>query len=132
MTGTKKNRLLIISAPSGTGKTTLCEHLLSDFPKKLMLSISSTTRKPRGEEENGKHYHFMSTEEFTKKIKRGDFAEYAEVHGHFYGTDKSTLDSIWKSGKSALLDIDVQGALNLKSNYQEECILIFIVPPSLE
>lgn len=124
-------RLLIISAPSGAGKTTLCERLIKEHPR-ITLSISTTTRSQRPYETEGTHYHFVSAEAFQKKIDRGDFAEWAEVHGKRYGTDRSVIDACLKSGKHVLFDIDVQGAMNLKKQYGNRTVLVFIEPPSME
>ncbi len=125
------NKLIVISAPSGGGKTTLCMQLLRDFPE-LALSISCTTRAPRGSEKDGKEYFFITPEEFKAKIGQGDFAEWAEVHGNFYGTSKSAVDKTLASNKSVLLDIDVQGAASLKKSYGARCVTIFIAPPSID
>ena len=125
------NRLIVISAPSGAGKTTLCHRLLTDIPA-LELSISTTTRAPRGAEQNGREYWFTSIEEFKKKIEAGRFAEWALVHGNYYGTSKDVIEAVFSRGKSVLLDIDVQGAESLRKAYPSECFSIFISPPSLE
>jgi guanylate kinase len=124
-------RLIILAAPSGAGKTTLCEMLLNDFPS-LRLSISTTTRPQRPHEVNGAHYHFVSHEEFAEKIKAKEFAEWAEVHGHRYGTSKKVLEGFLNNGHSVLFDIDVQGAMSLLKIYKERVLLIFIHPPSME
>ena len=125
-------RLVIITAPSGAGKTTLCQKLLKDFSPKLVLSISSTTRNPRGTERDGIEYHFLSPSEFKKQIEMNGFAEWASVHGHYYGTAKQTIAKASQEGKALLLDIDVQGADSLKTHYPNDCLLIFISPPDLE
>src|SRR4051812_45558024 len=109
-------KLIVISAPSGAGKTTLCHRLLQDFPE-LVLSISSTTRAPRGTEKHGVEYLFLSKPDFEKQIHAGRFAEWAQVHGNFYGTSKDVIDEAFRSGKSVLLDIDVQGAASLNKAY---------------
>lgn len=124
-------RLIIISAPSGAGKTTLCDLLLKDFPQ-IKQSISTTTRPKRPHEQNGVHYFFISAAEFESKRVQGDFAEWAEVHGNLYGTSKSTINSILGEGKHVLFAIDFQGALSLKKIYQSRALLIFIHPPSME
>jgi len=124
-------KLFVISAPSGGGKTTLCQRLLADFPN-LTLSISTTTRAPRGEEQEGVEYFFVSQAQFKKMIKDKAFAEWAEVHGNFYGTSRAVIDEAFSQGKSVLLDIDVQGADSLKQSYGERCFRIFIAPPSLQ
>jgi len=123
--------LIVISAPSGTGKTTLCSRLLKDVPE-LMLSISMTTRAPRGVEKNGIEYFFTTREEFQQKIAADGFAEWAEVHGNFYGTTRDFVQKAFNEGKSLLLDIDVQGAAQLKQRYPSATVRIFLEPPSME
>jgi guanylate kinase len=125
------SKLIVISAPSGAGKTTLCHRLLSDFPE-LVLSISSTTRAPRGAEKHGIEYLFLSKDEFERQIRAGRFAEWAEVHGNFYGTSKDVIEKAFGAGKSVLLDIDVQGAASLRHAYPRQSCTIFIAPPSLQ
>ena len=122
--------LLVISAPSGGGKTTLCQRLLQDFPN-LTLSISSTTRPPRGVEKNGIEYFFLTHDEFEKQIQAQQFAEWAVVYGNYYGTSKRILEEILEKQQSVLLDIDVQGAKQLKVNFPSQCYRIFIAPPNL-
>ncbi len=124
-------RLIIVSAPSGAGKTTLCERLIKDFPR-IALSISTTTRSIRPYEKPGVHYHFVTPEQFARKIEAGEFAEWAEVHGRRYGTDRQVVESLLQSGKHVLFDIDVQGAMSLKKQYGNRTILVFIEPPSLQ
>jgi guanylate kinase len=124
-------RLLVVSAPSGAGKTTLCARLLQEFAGQLELSISSTTRAPRGEERHGREYFFLTRPEFHDGIAAGRFAEWAEVHGNFYGTSRATIDGILARGRSVLLDIDVQGAELLRGAYPGRCICVFIAPPDL-
>lgn len=125
------SRLIVISAPSGAGKTTLCRRLLSDF-KNLTLSISSTTRAPRGTEKDGVEYYFITRGEFEKGIEAEEFAEWARVHDNLYGTSKKTIERAFQNGKDVLLDIDVQGAESLRKAYPNEALTIFISPPSLE
>jgi len=122
-------RLLIVSAPSGGGKTTLCSKLLGRHPD-LRLSVSFTTRLPRGDEENGRDYHFVSREAFNEMASKGAFAEWAEVHGNLYGTAKQTIDEALSQGHDILFDIDWQGALQIKKCYPD-AVSVFIVPPSL-
>ena len=122
--------LIVLSAPSGAGKTTLCRRLLGDFPQ-LVLSISSTTRPPRGNEKHGVEYYFVPRDEFERQIAAGRFAEWAEVHGHLYGTSKDTIDDGLARGRSVLLDIDVQGAASLAAAYPDRCLRVFVAPPSL-
>jgi guanylate kinase len=126
----KGPKLIVISAPSGAGKTTLCHRLLKDFPE-LTLSISSTTRAPRGAEKHGQDYFFVSKPEFEAMIQAGRFAEWALVHGNYYGTSKDVIDRAFAAGKSVLLDIDVQGSESLRKSYPRSCYSIFIAPPSL-
>jgi guanylate kinase len=123
--------LLILSAPSGAGKTTLCQRLLADFSQ-IELSVSTTTRQPRGCEKNAIDYHFVSDQEFRRLIEADRFAEWAEVHGSFYGTSKDVIEKALARGKSVLLEIDVQGAASLRKVYPGQCLSIFIAPPSLE
>jgi len=122
--------IFILSAPSGAGKTTVLRRVLERDPG-LVYSISATTRPPRPGEEEGTDYFFISTDEFRKGIEEGRFAEWAEVHGHLYGTPEDALESHTSAGKSVILDIDVQGALQLKQRHPE-AILIFLVPPSFQ
>src|SRR5262245_25976493 len=105
--------LVILSAPSGAGKTTLCHRLLRDFSNHVVLSISTTTRAQRGSEAHGKEYYFVNTENFEEAIREGRFAEWAKVHGSYYGTSREVIDRAFAAGKSVLLDIDVQGAASL-------------------
>jgi len=121
-------RLFIISAPSGAGKTTLCKAVLKYF-KDMLYSISYTTREPRKGEIDGTDYHFISKEDFTKGIENSKWAEWAEVHGNFYGTSDEFLKKALKSGHDLLLDIDVQGTVNILRHYPES-ITVFIMPPS--
>ena len=123
--------LIIIAAPSGAGKTTLCKKLLKDFPQ-ITLSISSTTRVPRKMEREGVDYFFLNHEQFEKTIQDAGFAEWANVHGNYYGTSKKVLEDAFAKHQSVLLDIDVQGAAKLHSVYPDRCLRIFITPPSLE
>jgi guanylate kinase len=127
----KEGKLIVISGPSGVGKTTLYKRILSDFRDKIDFSVSLTTRKPRSGEIDGKDYRFISKEQFLKKIKDGDFVEWAEVHHNLYGTPKSEINGILGSGKSCLLDLDVQGGVNIKKSFPD-AFLIFIMPPSVE
>ncbi len=123
--------LVVISAPSGAGKTTLCQRLLRDF-QELRLSISTTTRAPRGQEQHGREYFFTKREEFEAQIRAGEFAEWALVHGNYYGTSKKVVSESLARGHSVLLDIDVQGTASLKKAFGDRCLTIFIAPPSME
>ncbi|WP_456398136.1 guanylate kinase [Desulfurobacterium sp.] len=125
-----KGLLIVISAPSGTGKTTLVNMLMKAFPK-MEFSVSCTTRRPRPGEVDGKNYYFISLEEFEKKIENDELLEWAEVYGNFYGTPKDKVIEALNKGKDILLDIDTQGALQVKKNYPD-AVLIFILPPSLK
>jgi guanylate kinase len=130
MNRASQGTLFVVSAPSGAGKTSLCKGLLDEFPG-LRLSVSYTTRPKRMGETDGVDYFFVNSEKFQKMVSRGAFAEWAVVHGNSYGTAKETLDSARERGEDILLDIDCQGAAQLKNNYQEG-VFIFILPPSLE
>ncbi len=125
-------KLLIFSAPSGAGKTTLVKHLLKTNPK-LGFSVSACTRAQRAYETNGKDYYFLSPEEFKTKIKNEEFAEWQEVYNdNFYGTLKSEIDKVFAQGKSVIFDIDVEGAMNLKKLYKEHALTVFVQPPNFE
>ena len=127
-----QGKLIIFSAPSGAGKTTLVKNVLQKFSDQLEFSISACTRAMRPNEVDGKDYHFMSTEEFKQKIKKNEFAEWEEVYqGQFYGTLKTELERIWNSGKHVIFDLDVQGGLNLKQKYGRQSFAIFVMPPSI-
>lgn len=126
-------KLIIFSAPSGAGKTTIVKHLLSKYNDRLAFSISATTRELRGEEIDGKDYYFISKEDFLHKVAKHAFIEFEEVYsGTFYGTLKSELERIWAQGKHVIFDIDVVGGLRLKSKFPEQALAIFVNPPSLE
>lgn len=126
----KKGFLIIISAPSGAGKTTIVKKILEDMPW-LKYSVSYTTRKPREGEINGVHYNFVSVEEFKKMIAENKLLEWEEVHGNYYGTSKEFVENCIKQGHVVLLDLDVKGALNVKSK-MPDTVLIFIMPPNIE
>lgn len=123
--------LIVISAPSGAGKTTLCSRLLQARPD-ARLSVSTTTRAPRGNEKDGIEYHFVDRAKFEDQIQKGRFAEWANVHGHYYGTSKETIESSFRDGKHVVLDIDVQGAASLRKAYGSRCMTIFVSPPDLQ
>jgi len=129
----KGGKLIVFSAPSGSGKTTIVKHLLSKPELNLEFSISAASREPRGEEINGTDYYFISTEEFKKHIKNEDFLEWEEVYrDNFYGTLKSEIDRIWAKGKNVIFDIDVAGGLRIKSKFPEETLAVFVKPPSID
>jgi guanylate kinase len=126
-------KLIIFSAPSGSGKTTIVRHLLKTFPDKIEFSISATSRPKRGVEEHGKDYHYLTTEEFKKSIENGEFLEWEEVYpGTYYGTLKSEVQRIWDKGKYVIFDIDVEGGLNLKNQFKEKALAVFVMPPSIK
>ena len=128
-----KGKLLVFSAPSGSGKTTIVRHLLAQPELNLEFSISAATRELRGEEVNGKDYYFMSIEEFKKHIKAEDFIEWEEVYrDNFYGTLKSEVERIWAKGKNVIFDIDVAGGLRIKSKFPKETLAVFVKPPSVD
>ena len=125
-------KLIIITAPSGAGKTSITRFLLNKYPK-LAFSISAATRQARGKERNGVDYYFLSLEEFREKIKNNDFVEWEMVYeGKYYGTLKSELERIWAEGKTPILDIDVKGAIHVKQQYPKNTLTIFVQPPSVE
>lgn len=129
---TKTGKLVIFSAPSGSGKTTIVRHLLT-CGLDLEFSISATSRAPRGEEKQGHDYYFYSVEEFREKVLHGDFLEWEEVYsGTMYGTLRSEVERIWSEGKHVIFDMDVVGGLNLKGLYREKALAVFVMPPSIE
>ncbi|MFN3479161.1 MAG: guanylate kinase [Thermodesulfovibrionales bacterium] len=125
-----RGNIFIISAPSGAGKTTLCKEVVKLLPN-LRFSVSYTTRQPRDGEINGEDYNFIDEKRFREMIADGAFAEWAEVHGNYYGTSKEALNAIIESGQDVILDIDVQGAAQIKKNI-EGGVYIFVLPPSIE
>lgn len=128
-----KGKLIVFSAPSGSGKTTIVRHLLGLEDLNLEFSISAATREPRGEEVNGKDYYFMSIADFKQHIKNEDFVEWEEVYrDNFYGTLKSEVERIWAKGKNVIFDIDVAGGLRIKSKFPEETLAVFVKPPSVD
>ncbi|PPE68652.1 guanylate kinase [Caldimonas thermodepolymerans] len=122
--------LFVVAAPSGAGKSSLVKALL-ELDSRLMVSISHTTRSPRGQEQNGREYWFVSEEEFRAMIDRGDFFEWAEVHGNLYGTSRAGIESRMAAGEDVILEIDWQGALQIKRLFPH-AVLIFILPPSYD
>lgn len=131
MSNNRRGQLLVVSSASGAGKTTLCHRLHQEFDQ-LHLSISYTTRAPRGSEKDGDAYHFVDTTRFLEMIDAGEFAEYARVHDNYYGTSMQTVQAGLARGEDLLFDIDIQGARQLKERFPEEITSVFILPPSLE
>lgn len=128
-----KGKLIIFSAPSGSGKTTIVKRLLQKEDLNLEFSISACTRPQRNNEVDGKDYYYLSSEAFRAKIENGEFVEWEEVYkDHYYGTLKSEVERIRNKGRNVVFDIDVQGGLNLKQLYGEEALAIFVMPPSVE
>lgn len=126
-------KLIIFSAPSGAGKTTIVRHLLIKHSDKFEFSISASTREPRGEEVHGKDYYFISKEEFLHRVAKKEFIEFEEVYsGTYYGTLRSEVERIWALGKHVIFDIDVVGGLRLRSKFPDQALAIFVNPPSLE
>ncbi|TMU54874.1 guanylate kinase [Flagellimonas algicola] len=129
----KGGKLIIFSAPSGSGKTTIVRHLLEQPELNLAFSVSATSRPQRGEERDGINYYFMSIPEFKKHIKNGDFLEWEEVYrDNFYGTLNSEVERLWAEGKNVIFDIDVVGGLRIKKKFPEETLAVFVKPPSVD
>ncbi len=127
------NKIIIIAAPSGAGKTSIVKYLLKQMPEQLAFSISCTTRSPRTGETDGVEYYFTSVEDFESKISKSELAEWEMVYfGKYYGTPVSELERIWEMGKTPLLDIDVKGGLNVRKRFPDSSLALFIQPPSLE
>ncbi len=127
-----KKKMVIVSAPSGAGKTTIVKHIIENIPE-LAFSISACSREKRGTEVDGKDYYFISVEDFKKKIAEDAFIEWEEVYkDKFYGTLKSEVDRIWGINKCVIFDIDVMGGINIKKKYKDNALSIFIMPPSIE
>ena len=125
-------KLVIFSAPSGSGKTTIVRELLKRFPQ-FEFSISATSRKPRGTEQHGVDYYYLSNEEFRERVERGEFIEWEEVYaGTCYGTLKSEMERIWAKGNVIVFDVDVMGGINLKRLFGDDACSVFIMPPSVE
>tara|TARA_R110002096_G_scaffold64804_9_gene157795 strand:- start:129 stop:719 length:591 start_codon:yes stop_codon:yes gene_type:complete len=129
----KGGKLIIFSAPSGSGKTTIVKHLLNQPELNLAFSISATSRPRRGKEKHGEHYYFMSLSEFKRHIKNDDFLEWEEVYrDNFYGTLKSEVDRLWAEGKNVIFDIDVVGGLRIKKKFPDQTLAVFVKPPSVD
>lgn len=128
-----KGKLIVFSAPSGSGKTTIVRHLLQQKELNLEFSISATSREKRGDEEDGKDYYFLDFEAFKEKIKKDEFLEWEEVYrDNFYGTLKTEVERIWSNGKHVIFDIDVSGGLRIKRKFPDETLAIFVKPPSID
>ncbi len=127
-------KLIIFSAPSGSGKSTIINYLLEEHPElKLAFSISATSRPPRGKEQHGVEYFFLSPEEFRQRIDKGEFLEYEEVYpGRFYGTLKAQVEKQSEAGQNVLFDVDVKGGVNIKQYYGNRALSLFIQPPSID
>ncbi|MBT8282674.1 MAG: guanylate kinase [Muriicola sp.] len=126
-------KLIIFSAPSGSGKTTIVRHLLAQPELNLAFSVSATSRSRRGKEKQGEHYYFITLSEFKKHIKNDDFLEWEEVYrDNFYGTLKSEVERLWAEGKNVIFDIDVAGGLRIKKKYPEVTLAVFVKPPSVD
>ena len=123
--------LLVVSSPSGAGKTTLCRRLMAEYPR-IAFSVSYTTRPRRGSEREGVDYHFVDDDTFSAMAGREEFAEWARVHGYRYGTARRTVEENLSAGRDLLFDIDWQGGQALNSQYPEETVMIFVLPPTLE
>ena len=129
----KGGKLFVFSAPSGSGKTTIVQHLLAQKELNLDFSISCTSREARGDEEHGKDYYFISLKDFKQHIKNGDFLEWEEVYrDNFYGTLKTEVERIWAQGKNVIFDIDVVGGLRIKKKYPDRTLAVFVKPPSVD
>lgn len=128
----KKRHPLVIVGPSGAGKSTLIKKLMGEYPGAFGFSVSHTTRKPREGEVNGEHYHFSDREAMQKEIDAGKFIESAAVHGNLYGTSVAAVESVLSTGKTCILDIDVQGAQNVKKQESLGALFLFVRPPSVE
>jgi len=129
----KGGKLIIFSAPSGSGKTTIVQHLLKQPELNLAFSVSATARPRRGKEKQGVHYYFMTVSEFKKHIKNDDFLEWEEVYrDNFYGTLKSEVERLWAEGKNVIFDIDVVGGLRIKKKFPKKTLAVFVKPPSVD
>lgn len=127
-------KCLIISAPSGSGKSTIVNWMMSEHPElKLKFSVSATSRAPRGQEQNGVEYYFLSVEDFKQKIANNEFLEYEEVYaGGFYGTLKASIENMLNEGYNVVFDVDVKGGVNIKKYFGEQALSLFIQPPSID
>ncbi len=129
----EKGKIIVLSAPSGTGKSTIIGELMKHPELKLGFSVSATSRAPRGGEQNGVHYYFLTPQEFERRVQAGDFVEWSEVYkGTRYGTLVSEVERVTGAGNNLIMDIDVEGALNVKKRFGDDALLIFIEPPTLQ
>lgn len=129
----REGKIIIVSAPSGTGKSTIISRIMDDPALNLGFSVSATSRNPRVGEEDGKHYYFLSDEEFMRRVGEGQFIEWEEVYaGTHYGTLVSEVERVTGRGRNLILDIDVKGAVNVKARYGERALAVFVMPPSIE
>jgi len=126
-------KIIIITAPSGAGKTSITRYLLDKYPTRLAFSVSAATRSPRAHEKDGVDYYFLTLDAFKQKIQQNDFVEWEMVYeGKFYGTLKSEMERIWQQGKTPLLDIEVKGAIHIREQYPHSTLALFIEPPSVD
>lgn len=129
----RKGKIIILSAPSGSGKSTIINALIGDPELRLQFSISATSRAPRGQEQNGREYYFLTPEEFRLRVESGDFVEYEEVYaGTCYGTLYSEVERVTGSDHNLIMDVDVKGGVNIKNKFGREALSIFIMPPDIE
>ena len=129
----KGGKLIVFSAPSGSGKTTIVQHLLKQQQLNLEFSVSATSRDPRGDEEHGEDYYFIDLKDFKQHIKNNDFLEWEEVYrDNFYGTLKEEIERIWALGKNVIFDIDVVGGLRIKKKFPNKTLAVFVKPPSVD
>jgi len=126
-----RGKLIVVSAPSGSGKTTIARAIMQKYPG-MLFSVSATTRPPRAGEADGRDYFFLTTDEFKRRVRQGDLVEWEEIYGDYYGTLKSEVDRALSKGTIMLFDVDVKGALSIKRTYPDDSLLIFIKPPSFE
>jgi len=128
-----KGKIIIVSAPSGTGKSSIISKIIDNPELALGFSVSATSRSPRGEERDGREYYFLTPDEFSRRVEAGEFVEWEEVYkGTCYGTLLSEVERVTGEGRNLIMDIDVKGALNVKKRFGDEAVSIFIMPPSLE
>lgn len=128
-----QGKLIVFSAPSGSGKTTIVRHLLQQEDLNLAFSVSAASREPRGNEQHAKDYYFISIEDFKQHIKKDDFLEWEEVYrDNFYGTLKSEVERLWAEGKNVIFDIDVSGGLRIKRKFPDQTLAVFVKPPSID